>query len=108
VPRPITGNSHLARDQIDLRSSSYRQREDGAGANVAPETGTNGFTILDGDARVALLTGDIRTDNDTWRLSSLSFSVKQITNGRHMHLDARMIERGLADLAAGTNRAWVG
>ena len=47
--------------------------------------------------RVAVLTGDIQTDNDAARLRRFGFPVKQITTGGTCHLDARMIERGLAD-----------
>jgi hydrogenase nickel incorporation protein HypB len=47
--------------------------------------------------RVALLTGDIQTDNDARRLARFGFPVKQITTGGACHLDARMIERVLAD-----------
>jgi hydrogenase nickel incorporation protein HypB len=49
------------------------------------------------DRRVAVLTGDIQTDNDAARLKRLGFPVKQITTGGTCHLDARMIERHLAD-----------
>jgi hydrogenase nickel incorporation protein HypB len=52
---------------------------------------------LDADARVAVLTGDIQTDNDAARLKRYGFPVRQITTGGTCHLDARMIERGLAD-----------
>ena len=48
-------------------------------------------------ARVAVLTGDIQTDNDAKRLARFGFPVKQITTGGTCHLDARMIERALAD-----------
>jgi hydrogenase nickel incorporation protein HypB len=47
--------------------------------------------------RVAVLTGDIQTDNDAARLRRFNFPVKQITTGGTCHLDARMIERHLAD-----------
>jgi hydrogenase nickel incorporation protein HypB len=47
--------------------------------------------------RVALLTGDIQTDNDAKRLARFGFPVKQITTGGTCHLDARMIERALTD-----------
>jgi len=47
--------------------------------------------------RVAVLTGDIQTDNDAVRLARFGFPVKQITTGGTCHLDARMIERALAD-----------
>ncbi len=52
--------------------------------------------------RVAVLTGDIQTDNDAARLARSGLPVRQITTGGTCHLDARMIEKGLEgwDLAA--------
>jgi len=47
--------------------------------------------------RVAVLTGDIQTENDAARLRQYGFPVRQITTGGTCHLDARMIERHLAD-----------
>jgi hydrogenase nickel incorporation protein HypB len=48
------------------------------------------------DEGVAVLTGDIQTENDAARLKRFGFPVKQITTGGTCHLDARMIERHLA------------
>lgn len=45
--------------------------------------------------RVAVLTGDIQTDNDATRLAKFGFPVRQITTGGACHLDARMVERAL-------------
>ncbi len=47
--------------------------------------------------RVAVLTGDIQTENDATRLKRFGFPVKQITTGGTCHLDGRMIERHLSD-----------
>ena len=47
--------------------------------------------------RVAVLTGDIQTDNDARRLARYGFPVRQITTAGACHLDARMIEKALAD-----------
>jgi len=47
--------------------------------------------------RVAVLTGDIQTDNDARRLARYGYPVKQITTGGTCHLDGTMIERALAD-----------
>lgn len=47
--------------------------------------------------RVAVLTGDIQTDNDAVRLARFGFPARQITTGGTCHLDARMIEKALAD-----------
>jgi hydrogenase nickel incorporation protein HypB len=47
------------------------------------------------NARVAVLTGDIQTENDARRLARAGFPVQQITTGGTCHLDARMITRAL-------------
>lgn len=50
-----------------------------------------------GPLRVAVLTGDIQTENDANRLKRFGFPAKQITTGGTCHLDARMIHKHLAD-----------
>ena len=47
--------------------------------------------------RVAVVTGDIQTDNDAVRLARFGFPTRQITTGGTCHLDARMIEKATAD-----------
>ena len=54
---------------------------------------------LPASTRVAVLTGDIQTDNDARRLGRYGFPVRQITTGGTCHLDGRMITRGLDELA---------
>ena len=66
----------------------------GAGKTTLLERTLEGFTP---DTRVAVLTGDIQTDNDAVRLARFGFPVRQITTGGTCHLDARMIEHALAD-----------
>lgn len=51
--------------------------------------------------RIAVLTGDIQTENDATRLKRFGFPVKQITTGGICHLDASMIEHSLADWLSG-------
>lgn len=48
------------------------------------------------DFRVAVLTGDIQTENDARRLARYGFPVRQISTGGACHLDARMVEEHLA------------
>jgi hydrogenase nickel incorporation protein HypB len=48
------------------------------------------------DTRVAVLTGDIQTENDARRLQRFGFPARQITTGGTCHLDARMIDKHLA------------
>ncbi len=47
------------------------------------------------DTRVAVLTGDLQTENDAQRLARFGFPVKQIITGGTCHLDARMIGKHL-------------
>jgi len=65
----------------------------GAGKTTLLERTLEGFPPGE---RVAVLTGDIQTDNDARRLAGFGFPVRQITTGGACHLDARMIERALA------------
>ena len=52
---------------------------------------------MDRGTRVAVLTGDLQTENDAQRLAKFGFPVKQIVTGGTCHLDARMVEKHLAD-----------
>jgi len=45
--------------------------------------------------RIAVLTGDLQTENDAKRLARFGFPVKQIITGGTCHLDARMIGKHL-------------
>ena len=64
----------------------------GAGKTSLLERTLEGFPKGE---RVAVLTGDIQTDNDAVRLARSGFPVRQITTGGACHLDARMVERAL-------------
>ena len=65
----------------------------GAGKTTLLEHTLAGFN----GERVAVLTGDIQTDNDATRLARYGFPVRQITTGGTCHLDARMIQRHLSE-----------
>ncbi|HJS98511.1 MAG TPA: hydrogenase nickel incorporation protein HypB [Terriglobales bacterium] len=72
--------------------------------NLISSPGSGKTTLLErtleafpASARVAVLTGDIQTENDATRLRRFGFPVRQITTGGTCHLDARMIERALAE-----------
>jgi len=47
---------------------------------------------------VAVLTGDLQTDNDARRLAKFGFPVRQIVTGGTCHLDARMVDRHLNEM----------
>lgn len=55
------------------------------------------LAALPRDERVAVLTGDIQTDNDARRLARFGFPVRQISTGGACHLDARMVDRALGE-----------
>jgi hydrogenase nickel incorporation protein HypB len=68
----------------------------GSGKTSLLERTLEGF---DKSRKVAVLTGDIQTDNDARRLARFGFPVRQITTGGACHLDASMVERALTDIA---------
>lgn len=47
---------------------------------------------------VAVLTGDLQTDNDARRLARYGFPVRQIVTGGTCHLDARMVVKHLDEM----------
>ncbi|MCL5671210.1 MAG: hydrogenase nickel incorporation protein HypB [Acidobacteria bacterium] len=55
------------------------------------------LAALPRDERVAVLTGDIQTDNDARRLARFGFPVRQISTGGACHLDARMVDGALGE-----------
>ncbi|HMK31521.1 MAG TPA: hydrogenase nickel incorporation protein HypB [Terriglobales bacterium] len=59
------------------------------------------LSSFDPRTRVAVLTGDIQTENDARRLARFGFPVRQITTGGICHLDAGMISRHLAEWSLG-------
>jgi len=72
--------------------------------NLISSPGSGKTTLLEktletlpADSRVAVLTGDLQTENDANRLKRYGFPVRQITTGGTCHLDARMIEKHIAD-----------
>jgi hydrogenase nickel incorporation protein HypB len=70
--------------------------------NLISSPGSGKTTLLErtlecfgSSRRLAVLTGDIQTDNDARRLARFGFPVRQITTGGACHLDAGMVERAL-------------
>ncbi len=64
----------------------------GSGKTMLLEHTLGGFRS---EERVAVLTGDLQTENDAKRLARYGFPVQQITTGGVCHLDGSMIERAL-------------
>ncbi len=91
----------------DRLAAGLRQRFAEQGVlclNLISSPGSGKTTLLEhtlktlpANQRVAVLTGDIQTENDAARLRRFGFPVRQITTGGTCHLDARMIEHALAE-----------
>jgi len=64
----------------------------GSGKTTLLETTLAGFAP---DEKIAVLTGDLQTENDAKRLARYGFPVQQIVTGGVCHLDGKMIERAL-------------
>jgi hydrogenase nickel incorporation protein HypB len=53
---------------------------------------------LKGEFRIAVIEGDLETDNDARRIRARGVSAVQITTGSACHLDARMVHEALHEL----------
>ena len=95
----------LNENQILAEQLRERYREHGVlCVNLISSPGSGKTLLLektlerfDKGTRVAVLTGDLQTENDAKRLAKYGFPVKQIVTGGTCHLDARMVEKHLAD-----------
>ena len=105
MPRVESGQKVLNENARIAGELRERYREHGVLClNLVSSPGSGKTTLLERtlellprSERVAVLTGDIQTENDAQRLRRFGFPVKQITTGGTCHLDARMIERHLED-----------
>jgi hydrogenase nickel incorporation protein HypB len=91
-----------ARVAAELRERFHEHRV--LVVNLISSPGSGKTTLLEktleafpAGSRVAVLTGDLQTENDANRLKRYGYPVKQITTGGTCHLDARMIEKHIAD-----------
>ncbi len=95
----------LSENQILAEQLRERYRQNGVLCeNLISSPGSGKTALLertlermDKSARVAVLTGDLQTENDARRLAKLGFPVRQITTGGTCHLDARMIGKHLEE-----------
>jgi hydrogenase nickel incorporation protein HypB len=91
-------------DQIAARLREWLARGRTLALNLISSPGSGKTLLLEktlaalpSRTRVAVLTGDIQTDNDARRLSRYGYPVRQITTAGACHLDARMVEKHLTD-----------
>jgi hydrogenase nickel incorporation protein HypB len=93
-----------ANDQIAARLREALKASGTLTVNLISSPGSGKTSLLEktlerlpAGSRVAVLTGDIQTDNDARRLGRYGYPVKQITTAGACHLDARMVENHLQD-----------
>jgi hydrogenase nickel incorporation protein HypB len=103
--RVVVEKKVLNENQILAEELRHRYRDNGVFClNLISSPGSGKTSLLERtlerfpkDTKVAVLTGDIQTENDAIRLARAGFPTKQITTGGTCHLDARMIDKHLAD-----------
>jgi hydrogenase nickel incorporation protein HypB len=107
-------------ERVDVRENVLKENDRLAGElraefdrrrilclNVIASPGAGKTSLLEhtlqafagGSRKVAVLTGDIQTERDAARLARFGFPARQITTGGTCHLDARMVQRALADVS---------
>ena len=101
---PLESKVLKENDRIALELREQYATHDVLCLNLVSSPGSGKTSLLErtlelwpAGERVAVLTGDIQTENDAQRLRRFGFPVKQITTGGTCHLDARMIQRALED-----------
>ena len=95
----------LNENQIVAQQLRERFREHGVFCfNIISSPGSGKTSLLERTlerlpkgSRVAVLTGDLQTENDAQRLARFGFPVRQIITGGTCHLDARMVDKHLAE-----------
>ena len=95
----------LTENQIVAQQLRERFREHGVFCfNIISSPGSGKTSLMERTlerlpkgSRVAVLTGDLQTENDAQRLARFGFPVRQIITGGTCHLDARMVDKHLAE-----------
>jgi len=103
----------LSENQILAEQLRERYRQNGVlCVNLISSPGSGKTALLertlermDKGKRVAVLTGDLQTENDAKRLARYGFPVQQIITGGVCHLDGTMIERALERWSNNANNA---
>jgi hydrogenase nickel incorporation protein HypB len=99
--------SHLldANDRVAAHNRDHFDSHRVVALNIMSSPGAGKTALLEAtidslkpDFRIAVIEGDLETDNDARRIRSHGVPAVQITTGSACHLDARMIHEALHDL----------
>jgi hydrogenase nickel incorporation protein HypB len=100
--------SHLfdANDRAAAHNRDHFDSHRVVALNIMSSPGAGKTTLLEAtidalkhDCRIAVIEGDLETDNDARRIRAHGVPAVQITTGNACHLDARMIHEALHDLS---------
>ena len=101
-------------NENDLLAAQLRERFAASGIvclNLVSSPGSGKTTLLErtldrirDKVEIAVVEGDVHTDNDARRLAGYDVPVTQIETGGACHLDARMVSRALEKLDIGSAR----
>jgi len=114
VPQTNLLGSHPARVLNSLMEHNDRQAETNRSVldqhgiltiNLMSSPGSGKTSLLestirrlDGRWRIGVIEGDLETENDAQRIRALGIPAHQITTGTACHLDAHLVQKGLAHL----------
>jgi hydrogenase nickel incorporation protein HypB len=95
----IEENLFAKNDAIAKENREYFKRKGIFVVNLVSSPGSGKTTLIEKTLEqtghsfnVAVIEGDIQTDNDAQRIAQFGIPVKQITTGRACHLDAHLIQ----------------
>jgi hydrogenase nickel incorporation protein HypB len=91
---------------LENRQEIDRHRVLAVGLVSAPGSGKTSLlektlAALEGRLRTAVIEGDVQTDRDSRRIAALGVPVVQIVTNGTCHLEARMVQEALAQVALG-------
>ncbi|HWP01072.1 MAG TPA: hydrogenase nickel incorporation protein HypB [Methylococcus sp.] len=102
---PTYGNLLRLNDLQAERNRQLLDRSRVLALNLMSAPGSGKTSLLEAtiralqdSLRIAVIEGDLETENDALRIRALGVDVYQITTGTACHLDARLISRALQDL----------
>jgi hydrogenase nickel incorporation protein HypB len=101
----ILGRLLQANDRVAAHNRDHFNSHRVAAFNLMSSPGAGKTALLEAtidalkaDFRIAVIEGDLETDNDTWRIRAHGVPAVQITTGSACHLDASMVHDALHDL----------
>ena len=107
-PQPLVGHLLGANDTIAVHNRAHFEERGILAVNLMSAPGAGKTVLLEatiealkGEFRIAVIEGDLETENDARRIRAHGVPAIQITTGSGCHLDATMVHRALHALPMG-------